>query len=89
MGVACCIGVAGESSPLGLSYRPCDVTDAWRRRLRRSVFIPQKKGGQKGTPGRPGGVQLYCDLLYFGHLGVSGTLLGRSGGVCGFVRIYV
>ena len=34
-------------------------------------------------PGRPGGFQLYYYLLHFGHFGVSGTLLGRSGGVCG------
>ena len=31
----------------------------------------------------PGGPQLYYYLLHFGHFGVSGTLLGRSGGVCG------
>ena len=40
-------------------------------------------GGQKGPKGRPGGLQLYYYLLHFGHFGVSGTLLGRSGGVCG------
>ena len=40
-------------------------------------------GGQKGPKGRPGGPQLYCYLLHFGHFGVSGTLLGRFGGVCG------
>ena len=27
--------------------------------------------------------ELYCYLVDFGHFGVSGTLLGRSGGVCG------
>ena len=39
-------------------------------------------GREKGPPGRPGGAQLNCYLLHFGHFGVSGTLLGRSGGVC-------
>ena len=41
------------------------------------------QGWQKGHKGRSGGPQLYYYLLHFGHLGVSGTLLGRSGGVCG------
>ena len=40
-------------------------------------------GRPKGPKGRPGGLQLYYYLLHFGHFGVSGTLLGRSGGVCG------
>ena len=47
------------------------------------MLIPQKKGGPKFPKGRPRGPQLYCYLLHFGHFGVSGTLLGRSGGVCG------
>ena len=40
-------------------------------------------GGKKCPQGRSGGAQLYCYLLHFGHFGVSGTLLGRFGGVCG------
>ena len=40
-------------------------------------------GCQNSPKGRPGGPQLYCYLLHFGHFGVSGTLLGRFGGVCG------
>ena len=40
-------------------------------------------GWEKCPKGRPGGAQLYCYLLHFGHFGVSGTLLGRFGGVCG------
>ena len=40
-------------------------------------------GGLNCPQGRPGGPQLYCYLLHFGPFGVSGTLLGRSGGVCG------
>ena len=40
-------------------------------------------GGQKCPKGRPGGAQLYCYLVHFGHFGASGTLLGRFGGVCG------
>ena len=40
-------------------------------------------GGEKCPKGRPGGVQLYYYLLHFGHCGVSGALLGRSGCVCG------
>ena len=39
-------------------------------------------GSQNCPKGCPGGPQLYCYLLHFGF-GVSGTLLGRSGGVCG------
>ena len=46
------------------------------------MLIPQK-GSQKCPKGRSGGAQLYCYLLHFGHFGVSGTLLGRFGGVCG------
>ena len=43
-----------------------------------------KGSGVKRAPkGVPGGAQLYCYLLHFGHFGVSGTLLGRFGGVCG------
>ena len=30
-------------------------------------------GWENRPPGRPGGPQLYCYLLHFGHFGVSGT----------------
>ena len=40
-------------------------------------------GSQNSPKGRPGGPQLCHYLLHFGHFGVSGTLLGRFGGVCG------
>ena len=47
------------------------------------MLIPQKKGVKSVPQGVPGDAQLYCYLLHFSHYGVSGTLLGRSGGVCG------
>ena len=40
-------------------------------------------GAKRVPQGVPGVLNFIAIYLHFGHFGVSGTLLGRSGGVCG------